>query len=453
MSMRSQAERTQRSEPSRRAFLRGVGVTMALPWLESLPVWGASSAVPAVSGEVGPFPKRFAVAFMGNGINGNHWWAKGAGAEMKLSKSLQPLEPVKTKINVINGLFNKPAVGKGIHPGQTGNLLSGTPLQKGAIIRAGVTMDQVLADHLGQETPQSSMVLACEQPMTGYHETNFSMAYSSHISWHSADSPVPNEVYPSLAFDSLFENRGSLRNLSILDRVQERVAALQRKVSSTDKAKVDEYLTSVREIEQRIERMRADKNKAEERAEKKGVPTLAMERPENGLSEDLRDHTRLMCDIIALAFQTDKTRIASLLLARDLSSLYYPFLGVRDGHHSASHDDLSDGYERISRFHLSQFAYLAERLEAMPEGEGTVLDNCCLMFLSNMWAGWKHDNMKVPVVVAGGLGGSLETGRALDYLYAGDDNRKLCSLYLSIMDRMGVKLDHFGDAETRLANL
>jgi hypothetical protein len=297
------------------------------------------------------------------------------------------------------------------------------------------------------------MVLACEQPMTGYHETNFSMAYSSHISWHSADSPVPNEVYPSLAFDSLFENRGSLRNLSILDRVQERVAALQRKVSSTDKAKVDEYLTSVREIEQRIERIRADKNKAEERAEKKGVPTLAMERPENGLPEDLRDHTRLMCDIIALAFQTDKTRIASLLLARDLSSLYYPFLGVRDGHHSASHDDLSDGYERISRFHLSQFAYLAERLEAMPEGEGTVLDNCCLMFLSNMWAGWKHDNMKVPVVLAGGLGGSLETGRALDYLYAGDDNRKLCSLYLSIMDRMGVKLDHFGDAETRLANL
>ena len=453
MSMRSQAERTQRSEPSRRAFLRGVGVTMALPWLESLPVWGASSAVPAVSGEVGPFPKRFAVAFMGNGINGNHWWAKGAGAEMKLSKSLQPLEPVKTKINVINGLFNKPAVGKGIHPGQTGNLLSGTPLQKGAIIRAGVTMDQVLADHLGQETPQSSMVLACEQPMTGYHETNFSMAYSSHISWHSADSPVPNEVYPSLAFDSLFENRGSLRNLSILDHVQERVAALQRKVSSTDKAKVDEYLTSVREIEQRIERMRADKNKAEERAEKKGVPTLAMERPENGLPEDLRDHTRLMCDIIALAFQTDKTRIASLLLARDLSSLYYPFLGVRDGHHSASHDDLSDGYERISRFHLSQFAYLAERLEAMPEGEGTVLDNCCLLFLSNMWAGWKHDNMKVPVVLAGGLQGTLETGRALDYLYAGDDNRKLCSLYLSIMDRMGVKLDHFGDAETRLANL
>jgi Protein of unknown function (DUF1552) len=430
---------------SRRTVLRGVGVTMALPWLESLAL-AAPSQPPA-------FPRRFAVMFMGNGINGNHWWARGNGAEMKLSKSLQPLEPIKNKINVINGLFNKPAVGMGIHPGQTGNLLSGVPIQKGAIVKAGITMDQLLANRLGQETPQSSIVLACEQPMTGYHETNFSMAYSSHISWQSADSPVPNEVYPSLAFDSLFENRGSLRYQSILDRVRERAATLSRSVSATDKAKIDEYLTSVREVEKRIERMRVAKDEAEQLATRKNRPLFTMERPQNGLPEDLRDHTRLMCDIIALAFQTDKTRVASLLLARDLSSLYYPFLDVRDGHHGASHDDLSDGYERISRFHLSQLAYLAQKLDAMPEGDGTVLDNCCLMWLSNMWAGWKHDNMKVPVVLAGGLGGALETGRSLDYLYAGDDNRKLCSLYLAIMDRMGVTLDRFGDADTRLAGL
>jgi hypothetical protein len=160
-----------------------------------------------------------------------------------------------------------------------------------------------------------------------------------------------------------------------------------------------------------------------------------------------------MCDIVALAFQTDKTRIASLLLARDLSSLYYPFLDVREGHHGASHDDLSDGYERISRFHLSQMAYLAQKLDAMPEGEGTVLDNSCLMFLSNMWAGWKHDNMKMPVVTVGGLGGTLKTGRSIDYLYKGDENRKMCSLYLGIMDRMGVKMDAFGDATARLEGL
>jgi Protein of unknown function (DUF1552) len=434
---------------SRRTVLHGVGVTLALPWLESLSAWAQTAAPNGTS----PCPKRFAVLFMGNGINGNHWWARGNGAEMKLSKSLSPLEPLKKKIVVINGLFNKPAVGMGIHPGQTGNLLSGVPIQKGAIVRAGITMDQVLANRIGQDTPQSSIVLACEQPMTGYHETNFSMAYSSHISWQSSDSPVPNEVYPSLAFDSLFENRGSLRYQSILDRVKDRAATLSRQVSSTDKVKLDEYLISVREVEKRIDRMRAAKDQAVELAKHKNRPVFSMERPQNGLPEDLREHTRLMCDIIALAFQTDRTRVASLLLARDLSSLYYPFLDVRDGHHGASHDDLSDGYERISRFHLSQLAYLAQKLDAMPEGEGTVLDNCCLMWLSNMWAGWKHDNMKLPVVLAGGLGGALETGRSLDYLYAGDDNRKVCSLYLSLMDRMDVTLDRFGDASTRLANL
>ena len=441
---------------SRRTFLHGVGVTMALPWLESISVWGAEPAgtlTNAVSSAAGSFPKRFAVMFMGNGINGNHWWAKGSGADMKLGKSLQPLEPLKTKINVINGLFNAEAVGKGIHPGQTGNLLSGVPIEKGATVRGGISMDQVIANHVGQDTLQPSMVLACEQPMTGYHETNFSNAYSSHISWRTAESPVPNEVYPSLAFDSLFENRGSLRNQSVLDRVKERADALSRKVSATDRGKLDEYLTSVREVEKGIQRLRRDKDKAEQQAQRRGRPLASMDRPANGLPEDLRDHTRLMCDIIALAFQTDKTRVASLLLARDLSSLYYPFLDVREGHHSASHNDLSDGYERISRFHLSQLAYLAGKLDAMPEGEGTVLDNCCLMWLSNMWAGWKHDNMKVPVVLAGGLGGTLETGRTLDYLYAGDENRKLCSLYLSIMDRIGVKLDRFGDADTRLAAL
>jgi hypothetical protein len=241
------------------------------------------------------------------------------------------------------------------------------PIQKGAAVKAGITVDQILANHVGQETLQPSLVLACEQPMTGYHETNFSMAYSSHISWQSAESPVPNEVYPSLAFDSLFENRGSLRNKSILDRVKDRAGELSGQVSAADRAKLDEYLTSVRDVEKRIERMRIDKDKADDRAKDAGRPVFSMDRPANGLPEDLRDHTRLMCDIIALAFQTDKTRIASLLLARDLSSLYYPFLDVREGHHSASHNDLSDGYERIARFHLSQLAYLATKLIRCPK--------------------------------------------------------------------------------------
>lgn len=298
-----------------------------------------------------------------------------------------------------------------------------------------------------------SLVLGCEQPITGYHETNFSMAYSSHISWQDANSPVPMEVYPSLAFDSLFDNQGSKRTKSILDRVKEHAAHLSRQVSSADQVKLDEYLASVREVEKRVERMRDEKTTADTNAANRGRLAITMKRPDNGLPEDIREHMRLMGDIIALAFQTDKSRVATLLLCRDLSGLFYPFLDVRTAHHPASHYDEGDDYEKVSRYYVSQLAYLATRLNEMPEGEGTVLDNSCLMFVNNMWSGSKHDSSKVPLLLAGGLGGTLETGRVLDFTTSGDENRKLCSLYLSLLDRMDVKLPQFGDANSRLAGL
>jgi uncharacterized protein DUF1552 len=428
---------------ARRAILRGVGVTMALPWFESFAATAGAEL----------FPKRFGVVFLGCGVNEDHWSSEGSGAEMKLSKTLSPLEPLKSKINVIHGLYNKGAMGLGIHPPQTGSLLTGATLQKGSTLHSGVSVDQVIANQVGQDTLQSSLVLACEQPITGFHESNFSLAYSSHISWQSPDSPVPNECYPSLAFDMLFENRGSLVNLSILDRVKERADRLSKRISSGDNAKLDEYMTSVREVEKRVDGMRKAKDKADDSAKLKGRPAWTMERPANGLPEDLREHAKLMCDLIAIAFQTDKTRVASLIISRDLSAMYYPFLDVKDGHHSASHNNNSDAYEKISRFHISQYAYLLSKLDSMPEGDGTVLDHSCLMFLSNLWIGRTHNNSRLPMVLAGGLGGTLQTGRTLDYVNAGDENRKVCSLYLSIMDRMGIKLNHFGDAETRLQNL
>ncbi len=418
---------------------------MTLPWLESLPVWGhAAERTP---------PKRFVVQFMGTGISPNNWWAKGAGATMELSKSLQPLEPFRSKLNVLNGLYSRPSTGVGIHPGMTGNILSGMPLTRGAVLHGGISIDQVLALRIGQETLQPSLVLACEQPLTGYHESNFSMAYSSHISWQSADSPVPTEVYPSLAFDSLFENSGSRRLESILDRVGEEAANLRRRISYDDRAKLDEYLTSVRDVEKRAQRMRGDLSKASTNAKDKGKSLITMKRPDNGLPEDIRDHMRLMCDIVAIAIQTDKTRVASMLMCRDLSGLFYPFLGVRDAHHPASHSDNSDSYERITRHYITQLAYLAGRLQSMQEGQTTVLDNTCILWLSNMFSGSSHDNSKLPVLTVGGLGGTLETGRVLEYGDKGNENRKICSLYLSLMDRMGVKLDRFGDADTRLARL
>jgi hypothetical protein len=432
---------------SRRTVLRGVGVAMALPWLESWPVWGME----LTSGSESPLiPKRFGVQFMACGVNPNHWWAKGSLEQMELSKSLQPMEPLKRKMNFVSGLFNQSAVGVGIHPGQTGNILSGASLQKGAELRGGISVDQVLANSIGQKTVQPSLVLGCEQPVTGYHETNFSMAYSSHISWQNATSPVPMEVYPALAFDSLFDNRGNRRNESVLDRVKEHAASLSRQVSAGDKAKLDEYLSSVREVEKRMQRMRDDQHKAADRAASAGEAMMTMSRPDNGLPEDIRQHMRLMCDIIALAFQTDKTRVATLLLCRDISGLFYPFLDVRNAHHSASHRDTSDDYEKVTRFYVSQFAYLASQLDKMVEADRTVLDNSCLLFINNMFSGSKHDSTKVPLLMAGGLGGKIETGRVLDYGGQSDEKRKLCSLYLSVAQRMGLPTTSFGDAETPL---
>jgi len=435
---------------SRRRFLRGTGVVMALPWLESVSVWGNE---PGSTSKVQPYPKRFAALFMANGVNKHHFWARQGEQGLTLGKSLEPLVPFKKKLNYISGLFNKNATGVGIHPGQTGNLLSGAALKKGSELRGDISMDQVLANHIGLQTVQPSMVLGCEQPVTGYHETNFSMAYGSHISWQNESSPVPMEVYPSLAFDSLYENKGNMRNLSILDRVMEQAGDLSRQVSSADKAKLDEYLTSVREVEKRIESLRQLKDKADDVVLDKPAKLFTMERPENGLPEDIREHMRLMCDIIALAFQTDKTRVATLLLCRDISGLFYPFLDARNAHHSASHHDESDEFERITRYYVSQMAHLARRLDAMPEGEGTVLDHSCLIWISNMWSGSKHDSTKVPLLTLGGLDGTLETGRVLNYLDKSDEDRKLCSFYLSIMDRMDVKLEHFGDSDTRLAGI
>jgi hypothetical protein len=430
------------SKLTRRTLLRGVGVTVALPWLE---------AIPLVAREAGAatYPRRFAALFMGNGICPKHWSANGAGADMELSKCLEPLTPLRSRLNVVSGLFNKSATGVGIHPGQTGNILSGASLQKGAVLRGGISVDQVLAKHFEEETAQPSLVLGCEQPITGYHETNFSMAYSSHISWHDANSPVPMEVYPALAFDSLFDNQGSRRTASILDRVKDQAAALGPKISAADKAKLDEYLTSVREVEKRANKTRGAKDKADANPK----PAVALKRPDNGLPEDIREHMRLMCDIISLAFQTDKTRVATLLMCRDLSGLFYPFLDVRMAHHPASHDENSESYQRITRYYVGQLAYLAGKLAEMKEGDTTVLDNSCLMFVSNMWAGSKHDSDKLPVLTVGGLGGKLETGRVIDYTGKPDADRKLCGLYLSVLNRMGVKADKFGDATAPLAGL
>ena len=422
---------------SRRAVLKGLGVTVALPWLESVRAWGKQS-VDAVSA-----PKRFACLFQGDGISPPDWWARGEGEQMELGPSLEALAPYKSQLNVIHGLFNRNAGGG--HARCTGNILSGVALQRGRMIRGAVSMDQLLARRYEQESAVPSLELGCEHPVSGFHESQYSMVYASHISWQNPDSPIPIELYPSLAFDSLFGSQTGKLQASILDHVLEQANDLRRQVSGSDQVKLDEYLASVRETEQRVRRL------TEQPQENSKLMQAASQRPADGLPADLQAYARAMCDIVALAFQTDRTRIATLLLSRDLSGQVYPFLGLKDDHHSYSHANEGPEFKKITRFHVDQYAYLIDRLAKMQEGDGTVLDNSCIMYVSEHWNA--HNSNQVPLVLAGGLGGTLKTGRTFNFLNSGDDRRKLCSLYLGLMDRMGIELKEFGDAKERLAGL
>ena len=428
---------------SRRLLLKGLGASIALPWLESGHLLAGESTPARVR-----TPRRFACLFIGDGISPPDWWAKGQGATMELGPGLQALAPYKEKLNVIDGLFNQHAGGG--HAKCTGNILSGAALQRGRVIHGAVSMDQRLAKHFEDDVALPSLVVGCEQPVSGFHESQYSMVYASHISWSNPDSPIPIELYPSLAFDSLFGSQtGTLQN-SILDDVLEQAGDLRNKVSGSDRVKIDEYLSSVRETEQRLQRLNRRQSEEASPTAQAAVPGPD-QRPPAGQPKDFREYARLMCDVIALAFQSDRTRIATMLMSRDLSGQVYPFLNIKDDHHSYSHSNTGPEYQAIVKFHVEQYAYLIDRLAHMQEGDATVLDNSCLMFVSEHWDA--HNSNRVPVVLAGGLGGELKTGRSLDYVHAGNDKRRLCSLYLSLMDRMGLELPAFGDAKERLAGI
>jgi hypothetical protein len=428
---------------SRRTMLRGLGVTMALPWLESLRVWGDE---PAGRDAASQPPLRFACLFSGNGFHSREWWARGTGRDMKLGKVLEPLDPFKEKLLFIRGLFNAEALKGNIHSSQTGNLLSGAPLAAGGAIRSGTSIDQVLAQKIGGQTKVPSLVLACEPSMASVHK-NYSMLYSSHISWTSPTSPAPLELYPALAFDRLFKDDIYKTDKSVLDAVLNDASSLRGRISHADQLKLDEYLTSVRDVEARIERAGKDQQLQGWR------PTLSkpnIPRPADGVPQDIAEHMRLMCDILVLAFQTDTTRFCTLKLNNDHSSLRFPNLGVDYMiHHLLSHTDSAD-WLKVNRFFVNQLAYLARKLEAIQEGERSALDHSIIMFCSSMLTGG-HDASQLPVVILGRGGGQLAGGRTLDYL--GKPNRKMCSLFLSLMGKFGVRLSEFGDSREPLTEI
>ncbi len=421
---------------TRRTFLRGAGVTVALPWMESFNVWGddAPANKPASSA-----PVRLGVLFSGNGFHSKEWWARGEGKEMELGQVLAPLHDFREKLLFFRGLYNAEALKGNIHSSQTGNLLSGAPLASGGEIRSGTSLDQVLAQKYGRSTKVPSLVLGCEKSNPSVHK-NYSMLYSSHISWSSPTSPTPLELYPALAFDRLFKDETSRGDQSVLDAVLGDARDFRRNLSSTDQRKLDEYLESVREVEQRLER-------AGQKGEMQGWrPTLTqpnIPRPADGIPQDIAEHMRLMVDIMVLGFQTDTTRITTLKLNNDHSSLRFPNLGVDYMiHHLLSHSDSAD-WLKVNQFFLQQLGYLARKLDAIQEGERTLLDNTVLLYCSSMLTG-NHEANRLPVVMVGGGGGRIKGGRVVDLTDKPD--RQMCRLYLSIMDKFGVRPGTFGDA-------
>lgn len=441
---------TNPTQTSRRNFLRGAGVALALPWMESLPLLAQDKAANKP-------PLRFAHMYFSNGVEPAHWWAKGSGAAMEFGKAAEPLAPIREDIVFLRGLYHPKAfVSTSPHLGRM-NLLSGATVSLDPKeIRVGTSFDQILAARIGNRTAVPSLVLGIE-PNELRLEDGLSMIYGSNISWVSPNKPATKEIYPSRTFDQLVGD-GSGRKLdrSILDLVLADAKSLQPKVSSGDRRKLDEYLESIRDIEKRI-----DHAAKEERLEgwKPSLKQPNLPRPGEELPQNVPDHMKLMLDLIVLAFQMDKTRIATLMLNNDLSQMNFRFIeGVRgalhlDLTHNGKAPELEAMYLKTNQYHVRQFTYLVERLKAIDEGGSTLLDNSVLMFASSLFDGDAHGADQLPIVLAGKAGGALQPGRILDYLDKGNDNRRACSLYLSLMDLMGLQLDRFGDTDKRLAGL
>ena len=438
------------NQKSRRNFLRGAGVALTLPWMESLPIF-------AQDNKANKPPLRFAYLYFSNGVEPIHWWAKGNGAAIEFGQGAQPLAPIREDLVFVRGLFHQKAfVSTSPHLGRM-NLLSGATVSADPNdIRVGTSFDQILAQRIGNQTAVPSLVLGVE-PNELRLEDGLSMIYGSSISWTSPTKPATKEIYPSRTFDQLVgDGTGRKLDRSILDIVLADAKSLQPKVNSGDRRKLDEYLESIRDIEKRI-----DHAAKEERLEG-WRPTLKqpnLPRPAEQIPQNVPEHMKLMLDLIVLAFQMDKTRIVTLMLNNDLSQMNFKFIdGVRgalhlDLTHNGKAPELEAMYLKTNQFHTQQFTYLAQKMKAIDEGGSTLLDNSMLMFSSNLFDGDTHGADQLPIVLAGKAGGALQTGRMLDYLDKGNDNRRACSLYLSLMDKMGVQLDRFGDTDKRLMEL
>lgn len=441
----------------RRTFLKGLGTAMALPMLEAMTP--AVSAAAAVAGPPGGAPKRMAFVYIPNGANMTDWTPKTAGADFELPAILDPLNPVKEDLLVLSGLAHDKARpngdGAGDHARASATFLTGCQARKthGADIKVGVSIDQVAAQKVGKATRFASLELGCDRSqLAGNCDSGYSCAYSYNISWKTESTPMPPEVDPRLVFERLFSSpaageskesraRRERYQKSILDFVLEDANRLKANLGHTDRRKLDEYLTAVREMELRIER-----------AEQFAAALPDYTKP-TGIPKEYQEHLRLMYDLLALAFQTDTTRIASFVVAHDGSNRNYPFLGVTDGHHDLSHhggnEEKKAKIAKINRFHIEQFAYFLKKLKSLKEGEGTLLDHCMIVYGGAIGDGNRHNHDDLPVLLAGQGGGAIQTGRHLRF----PKNSPMTNLYLAMMDRMGAPIARHGDSTGPLRDL
>ena len=436
---------------SRRTLLRGAGVALGLPWLEAMGMPASKDGGPVA-------PKRLCAMYMPNGVREDVWTPEGTGRDFKLSPTLAPLEDLKNEILVLTNLWNEGSKGGDGHYVKNAGWLTCRTITKtlGVDLNAnGVSMDQLAARQAGRYTPLPSLELGIAPVTTGVdRNVGYTRVYGSHIAWSSPTTPLAREINPRLVYERLFRASGpqgdqTKRDAALLDKVLGEAKQLREELGQSDRLRLDEYMSTVRGLEERLERSTAP----ERAAWKPRVPFDPAAKPE-GIPKEFPDHVRLMMDMIALAFETDTTRVATFMFGNEVTNQNFSFVpGVNEGHHQISHHEKDPDklrqYHLINRWHIEQYAYLLRKLRGMREGEGTVLDHSMIMVGSGIRDGNKHDPHNLPVVVGGRAGGRLATGQHLSY---GPDT-PLASLYLAMLDAFDVPMERFADSNGRLAGV
>ena len=452
---------TGRSGISRRAVLRGIGVTMALPMLEAMGGVGSvarAAGTLSARGASAAAPLRMAFIFTPNGVNFPAWTPTGAGRDYALSQTLAPIASVRQHLNIMRGLTLQKARANGDGPGDharsAASFLTGQQARKtsGNDISLGVSVDQFAAAQVGADTRLGSLEIGCENGRpAGNCDSGYSCAYTSNVSWRDEDTPVPKMIDPAAVFESLFgdaqrseDQRQMLRRrASVLDFVLDDSKRMEKRLGTADRDKLAEYQDSVREIERRVQAAARETDDAPDpgRAAPAGIPRKVSE------------HIDLMYDMMLLAFRTDATRISTMMIGTGGSNRSIPEIGVKEGHHELSHhrgeEAMVEKIRRIDKFYVERFARFIDQLARTPEGEGSLLDNCMIMYGSGIGDGNRHNHEDLPILLAGRGGGTIDTGRLIEY----PKETPLCNLYVSLLERMGCDVAEFGDSTGPLAQL